>query len=247
MIINTPKQNSMKSILGYLGACIFSLSMLVVACTKTNESKAQQHEKADYQVLAVGDDTTYSPWLRARMESTALVIAEDTSLKAELIGYQNGHYTIRTTNKTNCQRILRWGWEDLAPVISIEPNDATSGTPQADVLSPNEVKTYTMIAQAKPGKIFVKAEKSNSTCENSSTLVIKITIDILPIKWISHTATYNKITDETIISYEVDDPKTINSYLIRKMVDGEPKVIMSFGADKTRKKYDIVVWEGTEK
>lgn len=237
----------MKSILGYLGACIFSLTMLIVACTKTNESKAQLHEKADYQVLAIGDDTTYSPWLRARMESTPLVVAEDSKLKAELIGYQSGNYTIRVTNKQPCQMILRWGWEDITPVISIEPDDATANTPQAQVMQPNQVKIFVMKAAARPGKILVKAEKSNSECPNSSTLVIQITIDILPIKWISHTATYNKITNETIISYEVDDPKTINSYLIRKMVNGEPKVIMSFDANKTRKKYDIVVWEGTEK
>lgn len=235
----------MKSTGKYLLASIFSIVMLIVACTKSNDSKSQDHVKAHYNVLAVGNfDTTATPWMYARTETTPLVVAEDSKLKAELIAYYNGHYVIKMTNKQPCQMILRWGWEDLAPVISIEPDDNTAGTIYGDVLKPNQVKIYTMIAQAKPGKIFVKAEKSNSNCPNSSNLVIPITIDILPIKYITYTAKYDEKTGDVTISFEVDDPSVLNTFIIQKQLDGKIEKIMQFNCDKKTKKYAIPIWEG---
>jgi hypothetical protein len=110
----------MKSILGYMAAMLFAISMCVIACTKANDSAPpKQHEKFYYRVGAVGGDTTFTPGKLARVETVGLLMAEDDKLRAELIGFSKsgttGTYIVKVTNKQSCQMILRWNCDELNP------------------------------------------------------------------------------------------------------------------------------------
>lgn len=223
------------------------------SCTKsTAPSKINQPAKKWFRVAAIGNDTVYSPVRNARGETTGIIIAEDNKLKAELMSYTPlpggmAKYIIRMTNKTECQRILRWGWGDGISPQSIEPDDITAGTPKADVMTANQVKYYIVIAQARTGWISVKAEKSNSECENSSTLKLYITLDILPVKFIAFEVKRDKDRDyDLFINYTIETPEDANTFEIQESEDGKNyHTIHSVVSDKKTKVYSIRILNST--
>lgn len=212
-----------------------SLVILTMSCKREeilpNEDD-DKYIKGFTRVIGIkGTDTSSTPYMQGRTETGAIVIAEDATLKAELIAYYQGNYTLRMTNKTDCQRILRWGWEDLK-LYDIQPGD--------DVMPPNAVITYTLLGDAKPGKITVKAEKSNSDCENSSTLVINITTAILPIKYTSHTT--KRVGEDMIVNFSTEEPENIDWFYVLWSPDGnkDHEILQnSFECDKVTKKYTL--------
>lgn len=224
-----------------LGICAV---LSVSACTKsTSLPEDPNHQKATYYVGAIkGIDTVFTPGMWARTETVGLIVVEDDMLRFELIAYQNvggqAQYRLKVTNKTDCQRILRWGWEDLG-LTSIEPDDATTGTPRSDVMAPNEVKYYTAIGLPKVGKIKVQAQKSNSDCPNSSTLILNITMDILPVTYLKHKASYKD--GVVTLSFVVDDPKEVDTYIIMKQISGPRELIYQFTSDKKTTSYNIPI------
>jgi len=184
-----------------------------------------------YRVSAIGADTSYTPWMLARTES-AIFTTEDGKLKAELISYQPttpgyGIYKIKMTNKQACQIHLRWHWEDLT-IDNI--------TPTSDVLHANDTATYTLTGDSRVGKITVKAE--GVSCGNSSTLVIPITLSVLPVKYISNTTTRDK-GGKVTVSFNIDDPSIVDWFVIDKMKGTEVSQDTIFKCDKITKSYSI--------
>jgi hypothetical protein len=216
--------------------------MLTVACTKSNESVKQEHQKAYYNVLAISTDTTGTPWMYARTETVGLVIAEDDKLKAELMSFSNinghAHYMVRVTSKISCDMTLNWGWDGLT-IDEISPNN--------NLLLANEVKTFELIGDAKIGKIKVQGQHIGNDCPNSSTLIINITMQILPIKYIAYSTKYDEKTGDVTISFEIDDPTVIDRFVIQKEKEGKISELMNFKCDKKTKKYSIPIWEGIGK
>lgn len=230
--------------------CIILLVMIIFSsCSQAKKETLpaqDQYVEGWTRVLGVNHtnkDTSSTKYMQARIE--ALAVDEDTQLKAELISWTplpggNAKYEIKMTNKTNCQMILRWNWENLNPVISIEPNDTTAGTLQADVIKANQIKTYFFIARAMPGKIFVKSEKSNSTCEPSRQLKIEITTTILPIEF-TGSAT-SRVGDQMVVQWSTDTPGDVDTFFVMWTPTGRKedevcKYIL--GCDKITKKYTI--------
>lgn len=231
-----------------LGIAVAAIALITYSCTKSTDgsSKSKEPGKKWYRVAAIGNDTVYSRAMNARGETVGIIIVEDNTLKAELMSFTplpNGKakYIIRTTNKTSCQRILRWGWGDGIYPTSIEPDDLTANTPQSDVLKANQVKEYIVIAQAHTGWISVKAEKSNSTCENSSTLKLNITLDILPVKFVACEARRDKDKNyDLFINFTIETPEDANTFEIQESEDGKNyHSIHSFASDKKTKVYSI--------
>jgi hypothetical protein len=228
-----------------LSILALSIIILLSACKKSVDNPEDpNHQKAVYYVGAIkGTDTVFTPGMWARAETVGIVIAEDDKLKAELIAYQNiggmAHYKLKITNKTDCQRILRWGWEELG-LISIQPDDNTANTAQSDVLAPNEIKYYTAIGLPKMGRIKVQAQKSNSDCPNSSTLIIDITMDILPVTYLKHKASYKD--GVVTLAFTVDDPNEVDTYVILRQYDGPRELIYQFTSDKKTTSYSIPIF-----
>lgn len=226
--------------------CII-LAVLVAfsACKKEGIEESDEYIEGWTEVLGIkGTDTSSTGYMHAREQS--LVLDEDTQLKAELVGWLaspggNADYIIQVTNKTNCQMILRWNWNNLNPVVSIEPNDATSGTPQAQVMQPNQVKIFHFIARAVPGTIFVKSEKSNSTCEPSSQLKIEITTSILPIKYTNKTT--SRVGNQMVVQWSTESPGDVDKFLIMWTPTGkkEDEVLKTtITSNPSQKKYNAV-------
>jgi len=192
-------------------AIIAIAAVTLFACKKQNESvETQQHEKSAYRVIAVGKSANDTGTVMfARTETVGLITAEDSRLRATLIAYTKlpdgrGQYVIEMTNLQACAVILHWGWQGLV-IDQTTPNDNT--------LLGNETKTYTLIGEAKPGQIKVSAEKTSNDCNNSSTLIVNITDQILPVKLLSNVATYDEVTKKVTISFTLEDP-AITDYVI---------------------------------
>jgi hypothetical protein len=209
------------------------ITISLMACKKDNSSAQPEHEKANYKVFLIGKgDTTAGPIIYARTETVGIAYAEDDKLRVDLIGY-NGHgvYTLQVTNKQNCSVTNHWGWEGLA-IDSISPGGDT-----ANVLLANQVKTYTLTGSAKEGKIKVQAK---GDCGNSSTLIIYITTAILPIHMTESRASYDKQTDKTTISFNVETPADFDWILIQKETNDHEWVQAALIAnDYTTKNYSI--------
>ena len=225
---------------------LFTVLQMIPSCTKHGSSSSIQYQEGWIRVIGVkGTDTSTTKQTHARTETVGLVVVEDATLKAELMSYTPlpngmGRYEIRMTNKTSCQRILRWGWEDLAPVTSIEPDDATAGTPQADVIQANQVKTYIMIAKAAVGRIKVKAEKSNSDCENSSQLIINITIAILPIEFTNFKV--DKRDKDYVVNFSTETPQDVDIFYIMWSPTGKKEdetIRATVDSDHSTKAYKV--------
>jgi|ERR1044072_387126 hypothetical protein len=222
-----------------ISALAVALIFAFTSCGKHLDTVNQdEHVKDQYRVLGIGKaagDTSISTVMFARTETVGLVVAEDSKLKAELIGYQkiNGHgvYTVAMTNKQPCQVIMRWGWENLT-IDSISPGGA-----QGDVIPANGYKVFTLIGDAKVGKIKVQAQGVD--CGNSSTLIVNITVTILPIKYISNTASYDTKTGKVTITFEADRPDTINWFLIMKLINQKWQQVAMIPAEDNTKKYSI--------
>jgi hypothetical protein len=213
----------------YFASLLIAVSLF--SCTRTIDKNDNEQAKEWFQVAALGADTARTPWMLARTESAIFTI-EDSRLKAELISYQPtipgyGIYKIRITNKQACQIHLRWHWEDLT-IDNI--------TPTSDVLHANDTATYTLTGDSKVGKITVKAE--GVSCGNSSTLVIPITLSVLPVKYISHTTTRDKAGKVTV-SFTIDDPSIVDWFVIDKMKGTEVSQDTIFKCDKITKSYNI--------
>lgn len=233
----------------YVLASLFAMSMFVIACTKSNETQAQtKHEKSLFYVAAVemNGDTSYTPGMFARTETMGIAIAEDDKLLVQLLRFEKsgsvGTYTVQVTNKTSCQKILRWNWESINPT-SIIPTDTTGGIAQYDVLKANQTKIYTIIGKAVPGKIKVKGEKSNNDCPNSSTLIIDITMEILPIKWVKYSAEYNEQNKSTLVTVDMEDPSTTDYFLLLKQVGDKKELMARQNCDKVKKHWTFLIWD----
>lgn len=236
----------MKSIVSYLLASVFALAMLVVACTKSNESVAQTHDKAVYRALAIGDDTTTSRSVFARVETVGLDSAMDDKLKVVLLSYQNiagiGHYIVQVTNPQSCQMILRWNWDGEISLFDEQPQDSTANTPQSDVLKAYQTKIYTITGTPKPGRIKVQAQHINSECPNSSTLIINITTSILPIVYTSTTT--EKVGNDIYLVFSIDDPTKITKFIIQRQVNGGVwENIQTLPCDGKTKNYKVLIWD----
>lgn len=221
------------------------ITISLMACKKDNSSQPE-HEKSVYRVYLLGaaSDTTQLPDIMARVTTVGLDSAKDDKLSVTLTAYQNigglGYYTLQVTNLQSCQMQLRWNWDgDLLP-SSIQPTDSTANTPQSDILKAYQTKTYVVIGNPKPGRIKVQAQKSNSDCPNSSTLIINITPSILPIRVVQYRADYNNTTNKTTISFTVEDPAAFDWILIdRYKGDNEWEQAALIGSDHTTKSYTI--------
>jgi hypothetical protein len=161
-----------------------------------------------------GADTSTTTFMHARTETVGILTVQDVQLKATLLSYiplpnGKGKYIVEMTNFQDCQVILRWNWEGLG-IDNI--------TPSTDVLSGHQTTIYTLIGDAKPGRIKVKAEKSNSTCTNSSTLIIEITTVILPIEF-TNSKTERKGKD-MYVSFSTEEPQNVDWFFVMWSPDG---------------------------
>ena len=212
---------------------MFVIMLTLFSCKKAVIEQPQPHEKSTYRVLAIGADTTISTSMFARIETVGLLLVEDSKLKAELIAYSGnnngtGVYTIKVTNKQSCQVIILWHWEDLL-INTISPS--------SDVIPANGVVTFTLTGEAKTGKIMLQSE---GDCGNSSSLIIKITNDILPITFINNSTNYNSKTGQLIVSFNIDDPSVINWFIIQKLNNKLEWVQAALiQCDKKTKSYNI--------
>lgn len=191
-------------------AILIIATVTLFACKKQITSPIEPaHEKSPYRVLVIGHgDTTIGTSMFARTETVGLVVAEDNRLRATLIGYTKlpdgrGQYTVEMVNKQSCAGQLNWGWEAF---------NIDGITPTNNVLQANETKVFTLIGEAKPGKIKVQLN-GDPGCGNSSTLIIEITTQILPIKLIENVAKYDEIVKAVTISFTIDDP-TLADWII---------------------------------
>lgn len=226
-----------------------AISILIFSCTKSTDdsSKIKKSEpKKWYRIAAIGNDTTYSRAMNARGESQGIVFTENQQLRAEIMSYHSigngiGEYKIRMTNKQTCKGFLRWNWEQINPT-SIEPDDNTAGTGHADVLTGSEVKYYTMIAKATVGALLVKFEKyGDGSCNNSSTLRLNITLNVLPVKFISCEAYRDRNKDyDLFINFTIETPEDANVFEIQESEDGANyHTINTTVSDKKTKVYSI--------
>lgn len=240
----------MKSKVALLGiACAIGISTLT-SCKK-GSSILPGGDDDEYitgwtRVISVkGIDTSSTKYAGGRIQTVGIVVVEDATLKAELMSYTPlpegmGKYEIKVTNKVECQRILRWGWENLSPVVSIEPTDNTAGTPQSDVIQGNQVKTYIMIAKAAVGRIKVKADKSNSDCDNSSTLIINITVTILPIELTNFTR--ERKGKDVYVTFSTETPQDVDTFYVMWSPDGNKaneKIVAFIDSDHSTKNYKL--------
>jgi hypothetical protein len=205
----------------FIGLLAAVALIAVFSCKKESQPSAPpDHIKTDYRVILFGShsDSIISTVMTARMETVGLIVAEDSKLRAVVTAYDgHGKFTIEVTNKQPCQVILRWGWDGQLLVDSLTNTDSTNGTPQSDVLKANQVKVYQVYSNAKVGRIKLQAQGVD--CGNSSTLIINITMDILPVKLISNSATYDKIKGVTYVNFTVDDPTIYDWILVQRMND----------------------------
>ena len=228
---------------------------IMIACKKegSNPSGEDEYIEGHTRVIGVrGVDTSSTKYISGRIETQALIIKEDDKLRAELISFTplpggNADYLIRITNRQPCQMILRWNWDNLNPIVSIEPDDSTAHTSQSDVLKPNQVKTYHFIARAIAGKIYVKAEKSNNDCPNSSTLVIEITNVILPISYTKFKRT--REGDNVTVTWSTDAPQDVDQFLVLWTPTGkkEDEVCKYIQASDPNKKEYTVTYKANKK
>ncbi len=219
--------------------CLFA-SILLFSCSKSDKYDLPEQPKEWYRVSAIGTDTARTSWMQARTETVGIVIAEDNLLKAELMSFtpmpgNMGLYTVKITSKLSCQGILRWNWEGLGLDI-IQPNDSTANTPQSDVMKAGHVKTFLITGDAKVGKIKVKIQ---SDCGNSSTLIIPITMQVLPITFLESRTTKDKKTGKVTVSFSIDDPSIVDWYLIEKMVDSNATQAALISSDKVTKSFTV--------
>lgn len=206
------------------------------SCKKETSITDPAHEKSPYRVLVIGHgDTTISTAMFARTETTGIVVVEDSRLRASLIGYTKlpdgrGQYTIEMTSKQACDVQLNWGWDAL---------NIDQVTPVNNTLLGNETKTFTLIGEAKEGKIKVQANGTPG-CGNSSTLIVEITAQILPIKLIDNIAKFDELTKKVSISFILPDPALADWIIIQKQ--NESHVWMQaalIAADPNVKEYNI--------
>jgi hypothetical protein len=217
--------------------CALSLAIIIIAsisCKREAIISTPEHEKSAYRVLGIGKapgDTSTSTSMFARTETVGLVIAEDSKLKAELIGYQNtaGHgvYTVAVTNKQSCEVTPKWGWDQL---------NIDSISPLNDTIPANGYKIYTLMGDSKVGKIKLQAV---GACGNSSTLIVNITMSILPIIYLNNTATYDQKAGKVTISFGIDAPETINWFIIQRLQAGVWVQVALVMADDQIKQYSI--------
>lgn len=211
------------------------ITTTLFSCKKDIQQSAD-HEKGWYRVLAIGKDTSISSSMYARTETVGLVIAEDDKLKAVLTSYQplpggQGIYTVDVTNKQNGNVIIRWGWDGLR---------IDNVSPASDVVPANQTVTFILTGDAKVGKIKLQADCPHGRdCNNSSTLIINVSMAILPISYIENTATYDVKSGKVIISFTIDDPSQIDQIIIQKQDDNNWKEAALILCDKVTKSYNV--------
>lgn len=222
-----------------------AIAITAFSCKKESNSKEPEYIDGYTRVIGVkGTDTSSTRYVHARTESISLLVSEDSKLKAELISYTplpggKGRYVVKMTNKQSCQMILRWNYQNIGP-IDPQPDDATANTSQSDVIKANQVKTYIIIGKAIAGKIFVKAEHSNSDCPNSSQLILEITTTILPIEFTSITVTRNE--GNMNVKFSTEEPQGVDWFYIMWTPDGNPineKIVAYVASDYITKDYKL--------
>lgn len=207
------------------------LSIFISSCSQSKkETLPPPYEQSAYRVLLFSNtDTTISSTMWARTETAGLITVEDSKLKAELLNYDgHGKYTVRVTSKVTCQGIIRWGWDGLT-IDNISPG--------SDVVQAGESVTFELLGDHKEGRIKLKLE---SPCGHSSTLIINITKDILPVKIIENVASKDKKTGITTITFTIDDPLLFDWALVQRL-NGEKIWVqaMLIGTDHVTKTYNI--------
>lgn len=200
-----------------------------IACKKETAS-SDRYEEGYTRVIGVkGSDTSSTPFMEAREQTSGILLVEDDKLRAKLIAYSKGVYTIEMTNKENCQGILRWNYEGLT---------IDHWSPANDVLPPLGTTVFTLTGDAKPGKIMVKSE---SNCgNNSSTLVLNITTDILPITFTR--CTTERVGSEMIVNFSTEEPNEVDWFFVMWSPNGsedQEVVKKSIRSDGVTKKYII--------
>ena len=200
------------------------LSLTVIfSCQKKDSLQESKYQEGWIRIIGVrGTDTSSTKFVNGRVETVGLLLVEDDKLRAELMSYQPlaggmAKYIVKITNKTDCQRILRWNWQNINPT-SIDPNDLTAGTGQADILGANQVKTYIIIGYSVAGRIYVQAQKSNSDCPNSSQLILEITNTILPITFTN--IKVDKKDKDYVVIFSTDSPQDVDTFYAMWTPDG---------------------------
>lgn len=216
-----------------------TFGILATSCKREIDAPTPAHEKDNYRIVALGKsgDSSISTSMQARVQTVGIVVVEDSRLKAELIGYQKingqGVYTVAVTNKQAGDVTLDWGWDGL------KINNITPGGAHGNDMTANAYKVYTLTGDPKVGRIKVQAK---GDCGNSSTLIINITMDILPIIYLGNSAAYDPAAGKVVVTFTIDAPETVSWILIqRQEVDHTWVNVAMVPADDQVKKYTIKV------
>jgi hypothetical protein len=202
--------------------CVFS------ACKKESTSfQGEEYVEGWTTVLGVrGTDTSRTNMMHARTEGEGIVYTENQRLSAALLAYTplpggKAKYTIKVTNRQSCRMIMRWSWEDLAPVDSIVAQDESHLTDHDDILLPNQAKIVDFYAQAKVGKIKVWADINNGNCPSTSVLTIPITLSILPIEFTKKST--KREGDKMVVKWSTEAPQDVDKFIIMWTPTGDRK------------------------
>lgn len=220
-------------------SCLLILGIICMSssCKKEYDKEDDEYIKGWTRVIGVkGTDSSSTAYINARVETTGLIMVQDAQLKAELISYTplsngRGQYIVRMTNKQSCQVILRWSYEGLT---------IDDWSPSNDVLTANQVVEFTLIGDAKPGRIKVKAEKSNSECSNSSTLVLEITNIILPIEYTNFKV--ERKGSNMYVMFSTETPEDADWFFVLWSPDGtkvNEKVVAHVESDHATKNHRL--------
>jgi hypothetical protein len=224
----------MKTKIVKLFIALLSFVLIVPSCKREIDAPKQEHIKTYYRVGAIkGGDTTRTASAQAREQTVGLAMVEDNDLKMTLVAYSNGTYTVEVKNKQSCSVALDWGWEGLR-IFDIDPN--------YNIVGPGDTKTYILRGEAKLGKIKLK---SWGWCGNSSTLIMPITIAILPVTYLEFGAKYDEKSGIVNLNFLIDDPNEV--FFIEKLVGTKWEIVYQFTCDKKTTSYNIPIFADEEK
>jgi hypothetical protein len=211
---------------------ILALVLSIVSCKREIDPPKQDHVKTYYRVGAIKHgDTTRTSSVLAREQTVGIAMVEDNDLKMTLVAYFNGTYTIEVKNKQGCSVALDWGWEGLK-IFDIDPN--------YNVVGPGDTKTFVLRGEAKLGKIKLK---SWGWCGNSSTLIMPITIAILPVTYLEFSGSYDEKAGIVNLKFLIDDPNEVDTFFIEKLVGTKWVIVYQFTCDKKTTSYNIPIFE----
>lgn len=223
---------------------IFAISISVImfsSCKKESESKMEEHVKSPYTVLAIGQDTARTPFMWARSEALPVLIAEDTYLRIELLGYTNGQYVLQVKNKQKCEADFQLSYTDIT-VSAISPNRKNSL--YYDQVKANRTETFYITGSKHIGKIKVKALTICEWSCDPEWLSVDITAAILPITYLS----YSSETHDGFVTlnWAIENPQETDKYVVLKQVGDALVTVWTQTSDKTTKNHSINIWDVKE-